>query len=184
MSPELRALPNDMWRTFCHALVTGPGGHGKYAAAARAAGFGKDSKPSTLGKIAWQLAHDDRMIAAIAAESRRYLRAGHAQAVNALYTIAENSKHKDQMRAIAEILSRTDPVVTKQDISVTHKIGDSDQEALEELRALRQIGATREKLVELFGGNGLARLERLEQADLARRADQAKVIEHEAVAHG
>jgi hypothetical protein len=42
---------------------------------------------------------------------------------------------------------------------------------------LRQLGTSRDKLVELFGGNGLARLERLEAADIARRADQAKVIE-------
>ena len=181
MSPELRALPNDMWRAFCHALVTGPGGHGKYVNAARAAGFGKDSTPSNLGKQAWLLAHDDRMIAAIAAESRRYLRAGHAEAVNALYTIAGDPNHKDQMRAISEILSRTDPVVSRQDINVVHKIVDPDQEALEELRALRQIGATREKLVELFGGNGLSRLERLEAADIARRAAEAKIIDGELI---
>jgi hypothetical protein len=181
MSPELRALPNDQWRMFCHALVTGPGGHGKYTAAARAAGFGQDSTPSTLGKMAWQLAHDKRMIAAIAAESHRYMRAGHAQAVSALYSIAEDPKHKDQMRAISEILSRTDPVISKQNIEVTHKIVDPDQEALEELRALRQIGASREKLVELFGGNGLARLERLEAADNARRAAEAKIIDGEVI---
>ena len=54
-------------------------------------------------------------------------------------------------------------------------------QALEELRALRQIGATREKLLELFGGNGLARLERLEAADLARRAAEAKMIEGEVI---
>ena len=177
MSPEMRALPNDAWRSFCHALVTGPGGHGKYAAAARAAGLAKESTTTNLAKLAWKIAHDDRMVAAIASESRRYMRAGHAQAVNALYAIAEDSKHKDQMRAISEILSRTDPVVTKQDISVVHKIVDPDQEALEELRALRQIGATKEKLIELFGGNGLSRLEKLEAADNARRAADAKLID-------
>ncbi|MGH6677632.1 MAG: hypothetical protein ACREDL_01520, partial [Bradyrhizobium sp.] len=181
MSPELRALPNEAWRTFCHALVTGPGGHGKYAAAARAAGLGKDSTTTNIAKLAWKIAHDDRMIAAIASESRRYLRAGHAQAVNALYMIAEDPKNPNQMRAISEILSRTDPVVSKQDISVVHKIVDPDHEALEELRALRQIGATREKLIELFGGNGLARLERLEAADMARRATEAKLIEGEVI---
>jgi hypothetical protein len=181
MSPEMRALPNDMWRAFCHALVTGPGGHGKYVNAARAAGFGKDSTPSNLGKQAWLLAHDDRMVAAIAAEARRYLRAGHAEAVNALYAIAGDPKHKDQMRAISEILSRTDPVVTKQDINVVHRVVDPDTEALEELRALRQLGVSREKMIETFGGNGLARLERLEAADMARRADAAKVIEGEVI---
>jgi hypothetical protein len=47
------------------------------------------------------------------------------------------------------------------------------------LRALRSLGTVREKLLELFGGNGLARLERLEAADNARRVD-AKIIEGEA----
>jgi hypothetical protein len=52
---------------------------------------------------------------------------------------------------------------------------------LEELRALRQLGTAREKLVELFGGNGLARLEALEAADIERRASKAKVVEGEVV---
>jgi hypothetical protein len=95
LGPAMRALPNDQWRAFCHALVTGPGGHGKYTAAARAAGFGKDSTTTNLARRAWELAHDDRMIAAIAEESRKYLRAGHAQAVNALYAIAGDPAHKD-----------------------------------------------------------------------------------------
>jgi hypothetical protein len=187
LGPAVRALPNEAWRSFCHHLVTGPGGHGKYAAAARAAGIGKDSTNASLAKRAWEIAHDDRMISAIAEMSRKYLRGGHAQAVNALYAIAEDSKHKDQMRAISEILSRTDPVITKQDVSVTHRIIDPDTEALEELRALRQLGVSREKMIENFGGNGLARLERLEAADTARRSSEAKVIDAKVIevqAHG
>jgi hypothetical protein len=181
LGPAMRALPNDQWREACYQLVTGPGGHGKYTAAARAAGFGKTSTPTTLAKTAWKIFQDDRMIAAVAEMSKKYLRAGHAQAVNWLYAIAEDPKHKDQMRAISEILSRTDGVIAKQDISVTHKILDPDQEALEELRALRQIGASREKLIELFGENALPRLERLEAAELGRRANEAKLIEGEVI---
>jgi len=44
-----------------------------------------------------------------------------------------------------------------------------DQEALEELRALRQLGTPREKLLTLFGHNGLDRIEALEAADTSRR---------------
>ena len=68
-------------------------------------------------------------------------------------------------------------MISKQNIEVTHRILDPDQEALEALQALRQLGTSREKLLELFGGNGLARLERLEAAELSRRADTAKVID-------
>jgi hypothetical protein len=177
LGPAMRALPNDQWRAFCHELVTGKPGHGRYARAARAAGFGKESTTTNIAKLAWKIAHDDRTIAAIAEESRKYLRGGHPEAVSAVLALLRDPKHRDHMRAVSEVLSRSDPVIGKQDITVTHRIVDPDQEALEELRALRQIGATREKLIELFGGNGLARLERLEAADIARRSTEAKVIE-------
>ena len=71
--------------------------------------------------------------------------------------------------------------MTKHDVNVTHKILDPDQEAIEELRALAQLGTAREKLLELFGGNGLARIEKLEAADTGCRAQNAKVIEGETV---
>jgi hypothetical protein len=177
LGPAMRALPNDMWRAFCYELVVGPGGHGKYAAAARAAGFGAKSNPSNTAKQAWKLAHDDRMIAAITEMSRKYLRGAHPEAVTALHNMVRDSTHRDHGRAVLAVLDRTDPIVSKQSIEVTHRQIDPDQEALEELRALRQIGASREKLIELFGGNGLARLERLEAADNARRAENAKIID-------
>jgi hypothetical protein len=181
LGPAMRALPNDQWRVFCHELVTGKPGHGRYARAARAAGFGKDSTPTNTAKIAWKIAHDDRMIAAITEESREYLRGSHPEAVAALLAMIRTPAHRDHGRAVLSLLDRVDPVVSKQIVDVNHRIIDPDQEALEELRALRQIGATREKLVELFGGNGLARLERLEAADMARRATEAKIIEGEVI---
>lgn len=185
LSAEMRALPNDEWRRFALELVTGPPGHGRYANAARAAGFGKKSTPTNLAKIAWRMAHDDRVIAAVASESRRLLRGGHPEAVNALMAMIRNPEHRSHHNAVLAIIDRTDPVVGRQQIDVTHRIIDPDQEALEELQALRQIGATREKLLELFGGNGLARLEKLEASDMARRAAEAKVINAvEAEAHG
>jgi len=177
LGPAMRALPNDQWRAFCHELVTGKPGHGRYARAARAAKYCEGSTPANVAKAAWRLAHDDRMIAAIAEESRKYLRGAHPEAVNALLNMVRNDAHRDHGRAVLAIIDRTDPVVGRQQIEVTHKILDPNQEALEELQALRQLGTSREKLLELFGGNGLARLERLEAAELMRRADTAKMIE-------
>jgi hypothetical protein len=177
MSPEMRALPNDNWRAFCHALVTGPGGHGKNVAAYREAGFGKDSDNSTQAKAAYLIAHDDRMIAAVRAESLRLVRSGHPEAVNALYDIMRDVTHKDRARVAMAFLDRADPLVTRQDISVTHKIVDADQEALEEYCAAIQIGASHEKLCELFGGNAVPRLERMRQAAMSKRSDEAKIID-------
>jgi hypothetical protein len=177
----MRALPNDQWRIFCHELVTGPPGHGRYARAARAAGLGKGSTPTNLAKLAWKIAHDERMIAAVSAESKKYLRGAHPEAVAALLNMVRDDGHRDHGKAVLSLLDRTDPIVSKQNIEVTHRHIDPDQEALEELRALRQIGATREKLVELFGGNGLARLERLEAAETVSRAAAAKIIDGEVI---
>jgi hypothetical protein len=42
------------------------------------------------------------------------------------------------------------------------------------------LGTAREKLLELFGPNGLDRLEALEAVENAQRASAAKVIEHRA----
>ena len=70
------------------------------------------------------------------------------------------------------MLDRSDPIETRQRIDLIHKTVDPDEEAIEELRALRALGTSRDKLLELFGGNGLARLEDLESS-------RAKVIEHE-----
>jgi len=75
------------------------------------------------------------------------------------------------------VLARTDPEVSQHDVQILHKIVDPDEEALEELRAARRLGASRQTLLELFGPNGLDRLEALE----ARRADRAKVIEGKVV---
>ena len=81
--------------------------------------------------------------------------------------------------AVFGLLDRLDPVQTKHLIDVTHRTIDPDHEALEEMRAARKLGATREKLLELYGANGLDRLEALEAVDNARRADAAKIIEHQ-----
>ena len=75
------------------------------------------------------------------------------------------------------MLGRTDPEITRHDMQITHRVLDPDQEALEELHALRSLGTSRDKLLELFGGNGLARLERLEAEDMEHRATSAKIIE-------
>ena len=81
------------------------------------------------------------------------------------------------------VLARTDPEITRDDMNIVHKVVNEDDESLAELRALRELGTAREKLIELFGGNGLARLEKLEAEDTERRAASAKVIEGQVV-HG
>jgi hypothetical protein len=123
---------------------------------------------------------DPRMMAAINEEAKRIVRLGGMDAAKALLALVHDPEHRDHARAIGMVLARSDPEVSQHDVQVTHKIVDPDEEALEELRAARRLGASRQTLLELFGPNGLDRLEAME----ARRANGAKVIDATAVEVG
>jgi phage terminase small subunit len=178
LSPAMRALPNDRWRKFVWAYLSAEPGYGAATSAARAAGY-KAKTAHGLNTLAYVLMHDPRMISAIAEQSKLVVRAGSPEAVNALFGMIRNPEHKDHARAVAMVLDRTNPVVSHQYTQVTHQVIDHDAEALAELRALRQLGTPRMKLLEIYGGNGLDRLEQQEAADNARRATAAKVIDGE-----
>jgi len=182
LGPAMRALPNNRWKAFVEFLLLEPPTHGAQTRAARRAGFGTaKTKPLYMARIASRLMADDRIVAAIAEEARKLLRGGAPDAVKALLNLVRNPEAKDHARGIALVLARTDPEIAQHDIHVTHKVVDPDTEALEELAALRQLGTPREKLLELFGGNGLARLERREVAELEHRTAKAKVIDGEII---
>jgi hypothetical protein len=178
LGPAMQAL-SEKRQAFVRALVTDTKGHGAITRAARAAGFGRpNTKAQTLSKQAWALSRDERIIAAVAEESRKVLRVAHPEIINALLSVVRDKDNKDRVRAITAALDRLDPVQTKHNIEVMHRHVDGDQEALEEYRAARELGATEDKLRSLFGGNSLAKLQRLDAEDNARRAEKAKLIEH------
>jgi hypothetical protein len=183
LGEAMRGLPNEKWRAFCYHLVTQKPGHGSLTRACRAAGFGKNSTPTNLAKLAWRMAQDVRVIIAVAEESKKVIRLGHPEAVAAVLSLVRDSKHRDHMRACDAVLSRADPIEShsRHNIEVLHRTIDPDREALEEFRALRHLGTSREKLLTLFGHNGLDRIEALEAADTSRRADSARVIEGKVV---
>jgi phage terminase small subunit len=169
-------------RAFVEFLILEPPTHGAQTRAARRAGYGNArSKPITMAKISSRLVRDGKVLAAINEEARALLRAGGVDATKALLALVHDSAHKDHARAIGMVLARTDPEITRHDMNIVHRVVDPDTEALEELRALRQLGTAREKLLELFGGNGLARLEQLEATDTERRAASAKVVEGQVI---
>jgi phage terminase small subunit len=175
--PAMRAL-NARQRAFVEFLILEPPTLGAQTRAARRAGYGTGrTTPTNMAKISSQLVHNEKVLAAINEEARKLLRAGGLEATKALIALLHNPDHKDHARAIGMTLARTDPEIERHDFNVTHKILNPDEEALEELRALRELGTGRDKLLELFGGNGLARLEQLEAADVERRAATAKVID-------
>jgi phage terminase small subunit len=182
LGQAMNALPNNKWRNFVEFYLLEKPGYGAQTNAARRAGFGKrHTKPLYMARIASRLMADPRIQAALAEEARKIVRGGAPEAANALLAMVRNPEHRDHARAVNMVLARTDPEVARHDISVTHKVIDEDEEARQELAALRALGTTREKLLELFGVNGLARIEALEAGDTARRASQAKVIDGLAV---
>jgi phage terminase small subunit len=189
LSPAMQAL-TEMQRRFVQLYIAEVMVKplGAPTRAAIAAGYGKRGTSSkarheNVVKAASDMLRDPsrntKVLAAIAEESRRMLRLGHPEAVAALYAVIRDPSHKDHVRAISSVLDRTDPVTTRHDIAVTHKHVDVDAEALEELKAARSLGATRDRLVELFGSNGLDRLEAREAIEIAQRSAAAKVINHE-----
>jgi hypothetical protein len=178
MSDAMRALPNDQVRAFVRAYVVHPPGQGALLNSYISAGYGKpDSKRETLSKNAWHLAHDPKVVAAVREEVVKVLRLSHPEAVNTLLECMRDPTNKDRWKCALAILERTDPTMTHNRLDITHRVIDPDQEALDELRAARSLGASRERLIELFGSNELPRLEKLE----ARKAEQAKVIEGETI---
>jgi phage terminase small subunit len=170
--PCMRVLSAQQ-RAFVEFLILEPPTIGAQTRAARKAGYGKPhTAPTIMAKISSRLVHNEKVLAAINEEARKLLRAGGLEASKALIALLHNPEHKDHARGIAMVLARTDPEIERHDFNVTHTMLDADAEALEELRALRQLGTAREKMLEIFGGNGLLRLEALE----AKQAQQAKVV--------
>jgi phage terminase small subunit len=173
----MRALPSTKWRRFVEFYLLATPGYGAQTEALRRAGFAGKSTPINQARLASRLARDPRMQAAINEEAKRVVRLGGMDAAKALLALIHDPTHKDHVRAIGMIMARSDPEVSIHDVKVSHTIVDPDEEALEELRAARRLGASRQILLGLFGPNGLDRLEAME----ARRADKAKVIDGEVI---
>ena|SRR6266566_2489153 len=103
LGPAMKALPIERWRDFVRYWVRDPA-HGGMTRAYIKAGFGKNSRPaaarSNLSKEAHKLSRDERIIAAIGEETRKILRIGHPEAVNALFAMIRDPQHKDHARAV------------------------------------------------------------------------------------
>ena len=130
----MRAL-NARQRAFVLALFEENPTRGALVAAARRAGYGNPDGSSTaqaMATIASRLADDEKVQAAIAEITKKRIRREGPAAVMAINEIISNPLHKDRLKAVATILDRIDPVETKHNIEVTHKI-DHTKSALEHL---------------------------------------------------
>jgi phage terminase small subunit len=159
MGPAMVSLANDRQRAFVDALFAVPPGHGAMAAAARVAGY-EQSTPHVLTATANRLMRDPKIQAAIAEETKRRLRAAGPAAVKAIEEIIADPSHRDRLKASMAVIERHDPVTQRIEGKIEHMHTiDHEAEALNQLRTLRALNVTREKLIEVFGEFGLQRLE-------------------------
>lgn len=124
--PAMLALPTDRHRAFVRALYQVKPGHGANVKAARLAGFGTPtSSTQSMATISSRLAHDERVLAAIAEEDSKRIRASAPRAISALSRLVEDPKHKDHARGIAMVLDRVHPLETTHNVKVEHDVTPS-----------------------------------------------------------
>lgn len=179
--PAMAALPSDRHRRFVLALYEIPPSWGCNAKAARMAGWGLEtSTAAMMANIGCRLAHDERILAAIAEEDKKRIRASAPRAIRALQAMVEDPTHKGHERAVGMVLDRAHPLQTHHTVDVHHHV-DHDAEAVAQLRLLRGLGVVREKLIETFGFTGLSRYERLLAIEDAKNGPPPVTIEGRAI---
>jgi hypothetical protein len=180
MGPAMKRLPNDRWRAFVTNYVTDPTPGLGQATRAHKAAFPK-ANGATARNHSHHMMHDARVIAAIAEEGKRFLRAFYPVAQARLFQIIIDpnpASLPSVVRAIGMILDRCDPVETKQVIDVTHTHVDASVVELQQYRACKAMGADQARLEAIFGFNGASRLA---ARDAAERGDSPKLIEAQVV---
>lgn len=180
MGPAFASLPSEKQRAFVDALFQVPPGHGAMAAAARMAGYQGD--PHSITATANRLMRDPRIQAAITEETKRRMRGLGPSAVSAIAGILGNTLHRDQLKAAMAVINKIDPDITRVqgEVHHTHEVVDHTAEGIVQLRTLQSLGVAEEKLVELFGVNGLERFRRLMATeDTAKAAKDRNIVEAE-----
>ena len=162
-------------RIFVRALFEKPG-HGAGARAARAAGYGsKGGATNTPARSANRLFNRPRVIAAIAELTGQSLRSDGPMAVHVTREIMADKNHKDRLKAARTVFERADPAETRFSGEMHHTISSapgSDAEGIKLLAWLKSQGANQELLLNMFGLNGLPRLERkLIEIEKVQRAE-------------
>ena len=140
--PAMKALPSDRHRAFVRALYQVKPGHGANVKAAKLAGFGlPSSSAQSMATIASRLAHDERVLTAIAEEDQKRIRASAPRAISALTRLVEDPRHKDHARGIAMVLDRVHPVETTHKVTVEHQASSSMKATAEVFERIMLLAA-------------------------------------------
>jgi hypothetical protein len=154
--PAMLALPTDKQRKFVEMLFICKSN----AEAAREAGYGRKNRTHEA-IAAHKLQRDPKIMAAI--KEVGLSEAGIRRLPNALRARAEilsDIGHKDRARISEKIIERSIGAVESKHTMVVEHV-DHTKDALDTLRYMKSIGATREMLENHFGFSGLGRYEQM-----------------------
>jgi hypothetical protein len=182
LGPRMQAC-SEMERKFVIAYVTNNDGNATQAA--REAGYSDLGLESAAIRVrAFEVIHRDRVLAAIEEVGGKIFRSLLMPAIRATKRMIDNEKHPDHAKTVLSTLSRLGKSErTGVDVNVSGEVMvNHTDSALNDLRALLELGVPREKLIEMFGFSGLSRYEKM-LAETDRHAP-TKLIEGEVVSHG
>lgn len=175
LGPKMQAC-SEKERIFAFAVATGIAE--SVPDAARLAGYSDPGRHSSAIRVAaHELMHRARVVEAIEEVCRTQFRNLVPLVIAAAKRVLEQPEHDDHVKMIISLLSRLGyGEKTAVDVNVTGEVAVSHTDAaLDDLRRLKALGFSRERLLEIFGYSGLDRYERL----LSERDARApKVIEH------
>lgn len=143
LGPAMRALPNDRWRRFVTAIcqVETATGQINYTQAAQDAGYNSVNRNS-LGVIGHNLAHDDRIQAAIVEEGKRRIKASLGLATAAVIKVLTNplSKPSEVMKAATILMDRGGmPMSTEHNVNVA-KVKDQAEQISDVIALCKELG--------------------------------------------
>jgi len=121
LGPAMRRL-TDMQKKYVIAYLMNPTLHG-HTQAAIIAGYGKN-RHDTAKHMAWLLSHNEKVQAAMREEADRRIRTGAIIASSRLLDIVEDKTHKDNFKAVVEVLNRAGLIVETQHRVVVERDDD------------------------------------------------------------
>lgn len=173
LGPKMQAC-SDRERAFIWHYLTDAQGNG--AEAARLAGY-SDHLEAAKVQACRQL-QKERVLQAMEEVGRQQFRSLLGPALVRTRRLLENPDHPDHSKMLQSMLSRLGfSERTGVDVNVRGEVTMNHTDAaVDDLRKLRALGVSRDKLLEVFGHSGLGRYERMLD-EMDRKS--GRLIEHE-----
>ena len=133
---------------------------------------GYQGSHKSLAVTASRIFNQDAVRAAIAEQMRSRIDIAEPEVFEIVAGIMRDPEEKaaDRLRAAAMVWDRSNPVMTKHEIVVSHQMTDEERD-IRHWHALKKIGAPQDAFLARFGPNGIARVEALVLAEEAKRRE-------------